>query len=230
MNQVSVGDSGKSRNYYKANQSEIWERREYSIILVSDKAKADAVALSRDVEKLVELLRRRLSRAAAGRSRRGTSPGTRLRFPLSLGEVFSALFRLPRGWAVKVGQFGAPADAQLCLPEQKMQETAEKLLKEKLAKWRKDFTIKINMLNLKDGALEDAAERSRASAEGAGAAISGQQQQQQQQLRIKRGDFDMIGAREAKILLLRALCRRVREGERAGKVPEERAGEIVRRR
>ncbi|MCX5753514.1 MAG: peptidyl-prolyl cis-trans isomerase [Candidatus Krumholzibacteria bacterium] len=163
-NEVTVSDL-EVQDYYNANKGEISspERRAYSIILVSDKAKADqAVALARKGEDFTKLVRKFSEDPEAIQTGGGTGLVPKGNFPdydeiafsVPLGQV-SDPFQVPRGWAVvKIDQIEAPqpmpyASAALSLRQRMQDDRAEKLLKEKLAKWRKDFTIKINMRNLK---------------------------------------------------------------------------------
>jgi peptidyl-prolyl cis-trans isomerase C len=201
-NEVNVSDL-EVQDYYNANKAEISspERRAYSIILVSDKTKADqAVALARKGEDFAKLVRKFSEAPEAVQTGGGTGLVAKGNFPdydaiafsLSLGQV-SDPFQVPRGWAVvKVDQIEAPqpmpyASAALSLRQKLQDDRAEKLLKEKLAKWRKDFTITINTRNLKktelsrtrpsDAVLEQKARELK---------LQEQQQQQQQQLQMPR--------------------------------------------
>ena len=117
-NEVSVSDL-EVQDYYNANQKEISspERREYKIILVSEKAKADqAVALARKGEDFSKLVKKFSEDPEAVQSGGGTGLVQKGHFPdydeiafsLSLGQV-SDPFQVPRGWAVvKVEQIEAP--------------------------------------------------------------------------------------------------------------------------
>ena len=111
------------QDYYNAHKSEISspEKREFSIILVSDKAKADqAVALARKGEDFAKLVKKFSEDPEAVRSggRTGLVPKgnfpdyDEIAFSLAAGQV-SDPFQVPRGWAVvKVEQIEAPqADA-----------------------------------------------------------------------------------------------------------------------
>jgi len=191
------------QDYYNAHQDEISspERREYSIILVSDKAKADqAAALARKGEDFATLARKfsedpdaAQTGGKTGLVPKGNFPDyDQIAFSLSVGQV-SDPFQVPRGWAVvKVEQIEAPqpmayATAALSLRQKMEADMAEKLLTEKLAEWRKDFTIKINMRNLKktkltrtrpsDAVLLQKEQEKR---------LEQQQQQQQQQQQFPR--------------------------------------------
>jgi foldase protein PrsA len=167
-NEVSVSDL-EVQDYYNANQSEISspERREYAIILVSDKTKADqAVALARKGEDFAKLVRKFSEDPEAAQTGgktglvpKGNFPDyDEIAFTLPSGQVSDA-FQVPRGWAVvKVERIEAPqplpyASAALSVKQKMQEDRAEKLLKEKLAKWRKDFAIKTNMRNLKKAEL-----------------------------------------------------------------------------
>jgi peptidyl-prolyl cis-trans isomerase C len=163
-NEVNVSDLDV-QDYYNANQKEISsaEKREFAIILVSEKAKADqAVALARKGEDFAKLVRKFSEDPEAVRSGGSTGLVQKGMFPdydevaysLPLGQV-SDPFQVPRGWAVvKVTQIEAPqpmpyASAAQAIKSKLEADRAEKLLKEKLAKWRQDYTIKINTRNLK---------------------------------------------------------------------------------
>jgi parvulin-like peptidyl-prolyl isomerase len=163
-NEVVVGDL-ELQDYYNAHQSEISspERRDYTIILVSEKSKADeAAALARKGEDFSKLVKKFSedpqaiqTGGATGLAPKGNFPDyDEIAFSLPLGGV-SDPFQVPRGWAVvKVNQIEAPqpmsfANAAQLLKAKLEEDRSEKLLKEKLAKWRQDFTIKINTRNLK---------------------------------------------------------------------------------
>ncbi len=201
-NEVVVSDL-EVQDYYNARQAEISspERRAYSIILVSDKAKADqAAALARKGEDFTKLAKKFSEDPDAiqtgggtGLVQKGNFPDyDQIAFSLAPGQV-SDPFQAPRGWAVvKVQQIEAPqpmpyASAAPVLRQRMQEDRAEKLLKEKLVKWRKDFEIKINAGNLKkaelsrtrpsDAVLEQKARELQ---------IQEEQQRQQQQLQMPR--------------------------------------------
>jgi len=163
-NEVIVSDL-ELQDYYNAHQSEISspERRDYSIILVSDKSKADqAAAAARAGEDFTKLVKKFSedpeaiqTGGATGLAPKGNFPDyDEIAFSLPLGGV-SDPFQVPRGWAVvKINEVEAPqpmpyASAAQMLKAKLEEERAEKLLKEKLAKWRQDFAIEIKTGNLK---------------------------------------------------------------------------------
>jgi parvulin-like peptidyl-prolyl isomerase len=200
-NEVSVSDL-EVQDYYNANQKEISspEMREYRIILVSDKAKADqAVALARKGEDFAKLVMKLSEDPEAVRSggRTGLVPKgnfpdyDEIAFSLNPGQV-SDPFQVPRGWAVvKVERIEAPQPMTYASAAQgmraKMQEDrSEKLLKEKLAKWRKDFTIKINTRNLKKAELSRTRPSDAVLDQKAREQQIQEEQQQQQQLQMPR--------------------------------------------
>ena len=200
-NEVSVSDL-EVQDYYNANQKEISspERREYKIILVSEKAKADqAVALARKGEDFSKLVKKFSEDPEAVQSGGGTGLVQKGHFPdydeiafsLSLGQV-SDPFQVPRGWAVvKVEQIEAPqpipyASAAQSIKAKMQEDRAEKLLKEKLAKWRNDFAIKINTRNLKKTELSRTRPSDAVLDQKAREQQIQQEQQQQQQLQMPR--------------------------------------------
>lgn len=200
-NEVSVSDL-EVQDYYNANQSEISspEQREFRIILVSDKAKADqAVALARKGEDFSKLVKKFSedpeavrSGGATGLVQKGHFPDyDEIAFSLTLGQV-SDPFQVPRGWAVvKVERIETSQPAPYAAAAQslklKMQEDrAEKLLKEKLAKWRQDFAIKINTRNLKKTELSRTRPSDAVLQQKAQEQQLQQQQQEQQQLQMPR--------------------------------------------
>ena len=200
-NEVSVSDL-EVQDYYNANQKEISspERREYKIILVSEKAKADqAVALARKGEDFSKLVKKFSEDPEAVQSGGGTGLVQKGHFPdydeiafsLSLGQV-SDPFQVPRGWAVvKVEQIEAPqpipyASAAQSIKAKMQEDRAEKLLKEKLAKWRNDFAIKINTRNLKKAELSRTRPSDAVLDQKAREQQIQQEQQQQQQLQMPR--------------------------------------------
>ena len=199
--EVSVSDL-EVQDYYNANQKEISspEKREYTIILVSDKAKADqAVAFARKGEDFAKLVRKFSEDPEAVRSGgktglvpKGNFPDyDEIAFSLASGQV-SDPFQVPRGWAVvKVERIEAPqpmpyASAAQGMKAKMQEDRGEKLLKEKLAKWRKDFTIKINTRNLKKTELSRTRPSDAVLDQKAREQQIQQEQQQQQQLQMPR--------------------------------------------
>jgi parvulin-like peptidyl-prolyl isomerase len=200
-NEVSVSDL-EVQDYYNANQGEISspERREYAIILVSDKAKADqAVALARKGEDFAKLVKKFSEDPEAvqtggktGLVPKGNFPDyDEIAFALSSGQV-SDPFQVPRGWAVvKVERIEAPqpmpyASAAPMLKQKLQEDRAEKLLKEKLAKWREDFAIKTNIRNLKKTELSRTRPSDAVLQQKEQERQLQEQQQMQQQLQMPR--------------------------------------------
>ncbi len=201
-NEVSVSDL-EVQDYYNANQASISspERREFRIILVSDKAKADqAVALARkgeDFEKLVKKFTEdpegvRSGGGTGGLVPKGNFPDyDEIAFSLTPGQI-SDPFQVPRGWAVvKLEQIEAPqpmpyASAAQAMRSKMQEDRAEKLLKEKLAKWREDFTIKTNLRNLKKTELSRTRPSDAMLEQKAREQQLQEQQAQQQQLQMPR--------------------------------------------
>lgn len=158
------------RAYYDQHRNEITtqEQRDFSIIIVSDKAKAEEAAAKAKKGEAFDRLAVQYSedpsvKQNAGRV--GLQPRGKyvdydnVVFTLPLGGV-SEPFEVPRGWAVvKVEKIVAPepvsyADAAQAVRTKLSEERADKLLKQKLETWRKDVTIKINEGNLKKAKLE----------------------------------------------------------------------------
>jgi len=200
-NEVSVSDL-EVQDYYNANQKEISspEKREYTIILVSDKAKADqAVAFARKGEDFAKLVKKFSEDPEAARSggrtglaQKGNYPDyDEIAFSLAPGQI-SDPFQVPRGWAVvKVERIEAPqpmpyASAAQGMKAKMEEDRGEKLLKEKLAKWRQDFTIKINTRNLKKTELSRTRPSDAVLDQKAREQQLQEQQQQQQQLQMPR--------------------------------------------
>lgn len=158
------------RAYYTAHEKEILtqERRDFSIVLTGEKGKADEVAeLAKKGESFSKLalkysedpnVKDNLGRT--GMVPEGHFPDyDAVVFALDEGAV-SDPFQVPRGWAVvKVEQIAAPTtvsyeNAAESIKKALMEEKADKLLKEKLETWRKDFAIKINERNLRKADLK----------------------------------------------------------------------------
>jgi peptidyl-prolyl cis-trans isomerase C len=190
------------QDYYNANKSEISspERRDYSIILVSDKAKADqAAAAARTGEDFAKLVKKFSEDPEAiqtggmtGLAPKGNFPDyDEIAFSLPLGGV-SDPFQVPRGWAVvKVSQIEAPlpmpyASAAQMLKAKLEEDRAEKLLKEKLAKWREEFAIKINTRNLKKADLSRTRPSDEVLQQKERERALQQQQAEQQQMQMPR--------------------------------------------
>jgi peptidyl-prolyl cis-trans isomerase C len=200
-NEVSVSDL-EVQDYYNAHKSEISspEKRDFSIILVSDKAKAEqAASLARKGQDFSKLARKYSEDPDAAQTggktglvQKGHYPDyDEVAFSLALNEI-SDPFQVPRGWAVvKVDEIEEPhpapyATAALSLKQKMEADRAEKLLQEKLAKWRKDFTIKINMRNLKKTTLTRTRPSDAVLQQKEREQQLMEQQQQQQQLQMPR--------------------------------------------
>lgn len=195
-NQVVVGDL-EVQDYYNAHKNEIMspEKRSFSIILVSDKTKADEVAaIAKKGENFARLVKRfsedptaTQNNGATGLVQRGEFPDyDAVAFSLPQGQV-SDPFEVPRGWAVvKVDQIEAPqavpyAAAAASAKEQMVEARSEKLLQDKLAKWRKDYPVKIYERNLRKAELKRTRPSDAEVEQKAQEEQRNMQQQQQQQ-------------------------------------------------
>lgn len=165
--------------YFKEHEKEFLspEKRDFSVILVGEKGKADdAVKAARrggDFERLV----RQYSEDEAARESGGrTGLVTKGHFTDYDATVFSLAegavsdpIEVPRGWAVikvwkiEKGKPATLADVAQPIRDALMEQKAEKLINDKLAEWRKDYTIKVHDRNLKRAHLE----RTRSEAEAA---------------------------------------------------------------
>jgi peptidyl-prolyl cis-trans isomerase C len=167
--QVTVSEL-EVRDYYQAHKDEIKgpEKRDFSIILVADKATADQVAgLAKKGESFAKLSKRFAADQAAAQSGNRTGLVEKGQYPdydavafsLPEGRV-SDPFQVPRGWAViKVERIEAPkpvpyASAIASIKRLMTSELSDQLLNEKLAKWRGDYSIKIYERNLKKAELK----------------------------------------------------------------------------
>ena len=156
--------------YYNEHQEQMMslEERDFGVILVGSKEKADDVtALARaggDWSKLAAKYSEdpgvKDDGGRMGSHPRGKYPDyDEVVFSIPAGRV-SDPFETPRGWAVtKVFEIKpsvmvplekAMGDIQRAL----METQAEKILKQKLEKWRKDYTIEIDEGNLKKASLK----------------------------------------------------------------------------
>jgi len=168
-NEITVSDPDM-RKYYAAHEKDIltMEKRDFSIILISDKAKADEIAAKARKGESFSMLATKFSEdpnakqnlGRTGMVPRGHYPDyDAVAFSLAQGEVSDPV-QVPRGWAViKVEQVEAPQtvtfeEAAESIKSTLMEERSDKLLKEKLATWRKDFPIKINEGNLRKADLK----------------------------------------------------------------------------
>jgi peptidyl-prolyl cis-trans isomerase C len=200
-NEVSVSDL-EVQDYYNTHKGDVSspEKRDFSIILVSDKAKAEqAASLARKGQDFSKLAKKFSedpdvvqTGGKTGLVQKGHYPDyDDVAFSLALDEV-SDPFQVPRGWAVvKVEEIEAPhpapyATAALTLKQKIEADRAEKLLQEKLAKWRKDFTIKINVRNLKKTTLTRTRPSDAVLQQKEREQQLMEQQQQQQQLQMPR--------------------------------------------
>jgi len=167
--QVVVTDL-EVQDYYNAHKSEIVgaEKRSFSIILVSDKAKADeAASFARKGENFAKLVRKYSQDPTADRTNGSTGLVEKGRFTdydavafsTPLGQI-SDPFQVPRGWAViKVDQIEAPqavpyVNAAYSIRQSLTTQAGEKLITQKLVNWRKSYPIKIYDRNLKKAELK----------------------------------------------------------------------------
>lgn len=168
-NRIDVSDL-QVRNYYDAHQGEIRsaESREYTIVLVSTKAKADMVAqLARKGENIGKLAMQysedpyaKENQGRTGLTPKGNFPDyDAVAFSLAEGQV-SDPFQVPRGWAVvKVTRIEAPKpvsfeEAANTVKSGLMEAQADSLLKGRLVEWRKDYPVKVYEGNLKKAQLK----------------------------------------------------------------------------
>ena len=168
-NQLKVS-SLEIQDYYNAHKNEIMspERRAFSIILVGDKAKAEhVVTLAKEGEEFGRLAMRLSedptaveNKGTTGLVQKGNYPEyDAIAFSLPQGRV-SDPFQVSRGWAVlRVDQIEAPKATSYAavaedLRRQMEEERGDKLLKEKLATWRKDYPMKIYERNLSKADLK----------------------------------------------------------------------------
>ncbi|MDD4857865.1 MAG: peptidyl-prolyl cis-trans isomerase, partial [Candidatus Krumholzibacteria bacterium] len=158
------------KDYYDTHKDELAgpEKRNFSIIVVSDKAKADEVAaLAKKGEPFAKLIKNYAEDKTAAPDGNRTGLVSRGEFPdydavaFSLAEgAISDPFQVPRGWAiVKVDKIEAPqplpyASAIATVQAEMKAQQTEALFKEKLASWRKDYPIKIYERNLKKAELK----------------------------------------------------------------------------
>jgi parvulin-like peptidyl-prolyl isomerase len=167
--QVLVSDLDV-RDYYDTHKDEIVgsEKRDFSIIVVSDKEKAGRVAaLAKKGESFSKLIKEYAEDQAVapngsrtGLVEKGNYPDyDEVAFSIAAGEV-SDPFQVPRGWAVvKVEDIEAPqpipfVSAMIAVKQRMTSEQAETLFREKLASWRKDYSIKTYERNLKKAELK----------------------------------------------------------------------------
>jgi parvulin-like peptidyl-prolyl isomerase len=153
------------QDYYNKHKNELNEpeKRAFSIILVSDKAKADLVAsLAKKGENFASLAKKYSEDPSAAQNKVSTDLVQKGHYPdydekafsMAKGEVSDPV-QVPRGWAViKVDQIEKPqpqpyANAAFSIRQALQSQQAEKVITEKLAKWRKDYPIKIYDRNLK---------------------------------------------------------------------------------
>lgn len=158
------------QDYFNKHKNEINEpeKRSFSIILVSDKAKADlVVSLAKKGESFVKLAKQHSEDPSAAQTGGSTGLVQKGHYPdydekafsMAKGEVSDPV-QVPRGWAViKVDQIETPqpmpyATAAYSIKQALMTQQAEKIITEKLAKWRKAYPIKIYERNLKKAELK----------------------------------------------------------------------------
>lgn len=190
------------QDYYKSHKNEILspERRSFSIILLGDKAKAEEVAArAKKGESFEKLVKEFAGDPAAGQTVESTGLTPRGEYPdydevafsLPTGAISDA-FQVPRGWAViRIEEVEAPQTVsyETAAPtaKQYLTETrTDKLLKDKLAKWRKDYTIKIYERNLRKAELARTRPSDAEIEQKARAAQKEMEQQQQQQREVQQ--------------------------------------------
>ena len=167
--QATVSDL-EVQDYYNAHKNEITEpeKRSFSIILVSDKAKADlAASLAKKGESFAKLAKQYSEDPSAAQNGGSTDLVQKGHYPdydekafsMAKGEVSDPV-QVPRGWAViKVDRIEAPkpleyASAAFSIKQALATQQAEKIITEKLVKWRKDYPVKIYERNLKKAELK----------------------------------------------------------------------------
>jgi parvulin-like peptidyl-prolyl isomerase len=158
------------QDYYNHHKNEISEpeKRSFSIVLVSDKAKADLVASLAKKGESFEKLAKKYSEdpssaqnnGSTGLVQKGHYPDyDEKAFSLANGAVSDPM-QVPRGWAViKVDQIEAAkpmpyASAAYSIKQALTSQQAEKVITEKIAKWRKNYPVKIYERNLKKAELK----------------------------------------------------------------------------
>ena len=158
------------RQYYDEHQSEIAspEERDFGLILVGSKAAAEEVAkLARAGGNWGKLAAKHSEDSGVKENggRMGMHPRghyadyDRVIFSLGAGEI-SDPFEVPRGWAVAtVFAIKQPEpvpfeEAKQSIQNKISEERAEKILMEKLATWRKNYTVDVNEGNLKKAELK----------------------------------------------------------------------------
>jgi parvulin-like peptidyl-prolyl isomerase len=169
QDEASVSDL-EVQDYYNTHKADITypEKRDFTIILMNDEKTAKEVAaLAKGGEDFGRLVKKYSQDPSSSENTGRTGLVQKGHFPdydgvafsLGLNQVSDA-FQVPRGWAViKVTQIEAPetipyVTAALSVKQNMLEQRADKVLKEKIAKWRKNFPIKIYERNLSKAVLE----------------------------------------------------------------------------
>ena len=198
---ITVSDL-EVQDYYNTHKNEILtpEKRSFSIILLGDEAKAKEVSgRAKRGENFKKLVKEFSEDAGASKTEGSTGLVERgmyadydeVAFSLPEGQV-SDPFQVPRGWAViKVDQIEASqpvpyASAAGSTKEYLKESRAEKMIKERLEKWRKEYPLEINEGNLQKAKLtrtRPSDEELKRKDEEARAEMMRQQQMQQEQMK-----------------------------------------------
>ena len=168
-------------DYYNAHKSELIapEKRDFSILLVGDRAKAEEVQrLAKSGQDFERLVKKYSEDPAAAQNAGRTGLVTKGRymdydpvaFSLPEGSV-SDLIPTPRGfaiikvWKVEAGKTMSYADAANDIRNALMEQKADKALADKFVAWRKDYPIKIFEKNLNKAELKRTAPPEEAQAD-----------------------------------------------------------------
>lgn len=160
-------------DYYNAHKSELIapEKRDYSILIVGDKSKAEEVAgFAKKGQDFAQLVKKYSEDTQSAQNGGRTGLVARGRYMDYDPEAFSMPegtvsdpFRVPRGlaiikvWKVEAGKTMPYADAANDIRNALMETKADKLLAEKFVEWRKDYPIKVFENNLKKARLKKTA-------------------------------------------------------------------------
>jgi len=175
------------QRYYDEHKAEVMgpEKRDFSIIIVRDKKKAEeAATAARKGEDFARLVKKYSEdpTVAENNGRSGLvekghfTDYDAAAFTLAEGQISDPM-QVPRGWAVvklwkiEKGQPISFADAAQSIKDGIMTDRADKLLQTKLDEWRKDYKVKIFDGNLKKARLVKT--RSAAAADSLKAAAGG---------------------------------------------------------
>jgi parvulin-like peptidyl-prolyl isomerase len=168
-------------DYYTAHKNELVapEKRDYSILIIGDRNKADEVAaLAKKGQDFAQLVKKYSEDPQSAQNGGHTGLNARGRyldydetaFSLPEGGISDPV-RVPRGfaiikvWKVEAGKTMPLADAANDIRNALMEGKADKLLAQKVLDWRKDYPIKIFENNLKKAELKKTAPHAAAQAD-----------------------------------------------------------------